>query len=51
MVLSGASEEFQLLENLKSNQIVLEEEDINLLKSFKLDPSSYWKERKQLNWN
>ena len=51
MVLSGASEEFQLLENLKSNQFVLEEEDINLLKSFKLDPSSYWEERKQLNWN
>lgn len=51
MVLSGASEEFQLLENLKSNQIVLEGEDINLLKSFKSDPSSYWKERKQLNWN
>ena len=51
MVLSGASEEFQLLENLKSNQIVLEEEDINLLKSFKSDSSSYWKERKQLNWN
>lgn len=51
MVLSGASEENQLLENLKANQIELEQEDIELLKSFKLDPSAYWNERKELSWN
>ena len=51
MVLSGASEEFQLIENLKSNQIELEQEDIDLLKSFKIDTSTYWNERKRLNWN
>ncbi len=51
MVLSGASEEFQVLENLKAHQIVLEQEDIILLKSFKTDPNAYWNERKRLNWN
>ena len=51
MVLSGASEEFQLLENLKANQFKLEQEDIDLLKSFKIDSIAYWNERKKLSWN
>jgi hypothetical protein len=28
----------------------LEEEDLTILKSFKLDPKLYWSERKQLSW-
>ena len=51
LVLSGASEEFQIKENLKSNRIKLEEEDINILKDLKITPDSYWSERKQLRWN
>ena len=51
LVLSGASEEFQIKENLKSNRIKLEEEDINILKDLKISPDSYWSERKQLRWN
>ena len=51
LVLSGASEETQIKENLKSNSIKLEEEDINTLKDFKTIPDSYWSERKQLRWN
>ncbi len=51
LVLSGASEEVQIKENLKSNRIKLEEEDINILKDFKITPDSYWSERKQLRWN
>jgi len=51
LVLSGASEEVQIKENLKSNRIKLEEEDINILKDLKITPDSYWSERKQLRWN
>ncbi len=51
LVLSGASEDIQIKENLKSNRIKLEEEDINILKDFKITPDSYWSERKQLRWN
>lgn len=51
VVLSGASEEFQILENMKSNQIELEQNDIDKLKSFRVDSKVYWNERKQLNWN
>lgn len=51
MVLSGASEEFQIIENLKANQIEIEQKDIDELKAFSIDPKEYWDERKQLNWN
>lgn len=50
-VLSGASTEKQLKENLLANQFELEEEDIELLKSFKRSPNHYWSERKKLMWN
>ena len=50
-VLSGASEKVQLAENLKSVNISLEEEEIEILKSFKVNPFEYWCERKQLGWN
>ena len=51
MVLSGASTVHQLQENLKANTIVLNEEDVVLLKSFGVKPVAYWNERKQLEWN
>ncbi|MFG6685713.1 aldo/keto reductase [Mariniflexile sp. HNIBRBA6329] len=51
MVLSGASTVSQLEENLKTNNFVLSEEDVMLLKSFSVEPFDYWKERKQLQWN
>ena len=51
MVLSGASQPPQLTENLKSNDFILEEEDLIILKSFKIDPKTYWAERKLLQWN
>ncbi|MFT7031809.1 MAG: aryl-alcohol dehydrogenase-like predicted oxidoreductase [Cyclobacteriaceae bacterium] len=51
MVLSGASESIQLTENLKSNDFMLEVEDLVVLKSFKIDPKTYWAERKLLQWN
>lgn len=51
MALSGTLEEFQILKNLKSNQIQMEDKNIDLLKSFRIDSRVYWNERKQLNWN
>jgi aryl-alcohol dehydrogenase-like predicted oxidoreductase len=51
IVLSGASQPSQLTENLNSNDFILEEEDIIKLKSFKIDPKTYWAERKLLQWN
>lgn len=51
IVLSGASTVVQLQENLKMNVFVLTEEELNLLKSFSVDPTWYWNERKQLQWN
>lgn len=51
VVLSGASTVKQLQENLKMNSFHLTEDDINSLKTFKVTPEKYWKERKQLKWN
>lgn len=51
MVLSGASNDEHLKSNLKVNTITLSEEDLNRLKSYKIDAVSYWQERKQLTWN
>ena len=51
IVLSGASNSFQLEENLKLNSFYLTEEEIEKLNSFKIDPKTYWSERKQLQWN
>ncbi len=51
IVLSGASNIEQLKSNLQVDTIPLSEEEINLLKSFKVDPTAYWQERKQLAWN
>ena len=51
IVLSGASNSFQLEENLKTHLFSLSNDEIELLKSFKVSPENYWKERKQLQWN
>ncbi len=51
VVLSGASTVKQLQENLKMNSFHLTEDDLNRLKTFKVTPEKYWKERKQLKWN
>lgn len=50
-ILSGASNNNQLQENLKTNTFLLSNDDIKLLKSHKVFPDFYWKERKQLPWN
>jgi aryl-alcohol dehydrogenase-like predicted oxidoreductase len=51
IVLSGASDSKQLIENLKANSFVLVEEDISKLKRRSLKPESYWYERSQLTWD
>ena len=50
MVLSGAAEPLQVRENLKANQFNLTEEEIAQLSTYKIDPKTYWDERKQLVW-
>ncbi|TXD46897.1 aldo/keto reductase [Polaribacter sp. IC073] len=51
IVLSGASTEEQLKENLKMNSFTLSTDEIELLNSLKVSPELYWTERKKLAWN
>ena len=51
VVLSGASNNVQLKQNLHLNTFSLSNNEIELLNSFKISPEFYWKERKQLIWN
>jgi len=51
IVLSGASNNVQLKQNLQLNTFSLSNNEIELLNSFKIAPEFYWKERKQLIWN
>ncbi|MDB4270748.1 aldo/keto reductase [bacterium] len=51
IILSGASNTTQLQENLRLNTFRLSEEEIQELAAFKIDPITYWEERKQLKWN
>ncbi|MCL7762473.1 aldo/keto reductase [Polaribacter sp. Z014] len=51
IVLSGASTTEQLKENLKLNYFTLSADEIEVLNTLKVDPESYWSERKQLTWN
>ena len=51
LVLSGASTNAQLKQNLQLNTFSLSNNEIELLNSFKIAPEFYWKERKQLIWN
>ena len=50
-ILSGASIESHLTSNLKTEAILLQEKDLNLLKSLSVPVQDYWAERKQLEWN
>lgn len=51
LVLSGASTIEHLEANLKVESFKLLNTDIEKLKDFKIKPTNYWNERKQLNWN
>ena len=51
IVLSGASTNAQLKQNLQLNTFSLSNNEIEILNSFKITPEFYWKERKQLIWN
>lgn len=51
VTLSGASSPNQILENLRTSTFELEDEDVQLLKTFNVAPEDYWLERKQLTWN
>lgn len=51
IVLSGASNSEHLKSNEKMNAFKLSYDDLEKLKAFQIEPSLYWKERKQLNWN
>ncbi|MFC2127997.1 aldo/keto reductase [Bacteroidota bacterium] len=51
IVLSGASNIEQLKENLKALSFKLTDDEITLLKSFKISPEDYWRERSALSWN
>lgn len=51
MVLSGVSNTQHLESNLKVKSFNLSDENIQVLKDFKIETTNYWNERKQLNWN
>ena len=51
IVLSGASTTKQLKENLKLNDFLLSDDEIETLNSFKISTDAYWTERKKLAWN
>ncbi len=50
-ILSGASDKTQIIDNLKTITFQLEDEEIELLKSFHINSENYWSERKRLPWN
>ncbi|WP_025741398.1 aldo/keto reductase [Aquimarina pacifica] len=50
-VLSGASNENHIKDNLKALEFNLNPEEIHLLSLYKTEPKVYWNERKQLTWN
>lgn len=51
LVLSGANNDRQLQANLKASQFSLTASEIEQLQAFRVPSVSYWKERKQLDWN
>ncbi len=50
-ILSGASNQKQIDDNIKAELFTLDQEDVEMLQSLKTDPESYWTERKKLTWN
>ncbi len=51
VVLSGASNTHQLVNNLKVNSFKLTDDEVVSLKLFGTSPETYWQERKALKWN
>lgn len=51
VVLSGASNENQLSENLKAMKFKLEKQELISLKNCAVDSHSYWVERNKMQWN
>lgn len=51
VVLSGANKKEHLDQNLKATDFQLSPEEIADLSQFKIPPTAYWEERKQLTWN
>lgn len=49
-VLSGASIEHHLSDNLKAKDFKLEDSEVAILKGLAINPDYYWNERKQLGW-
>ncbi|MFT4535355.1 MAG: aryl-alcohol dehydrogenase-like predicted oxidoreductase [Saprospiraceae bacterium] len=49
-LLSGASIEHHLSDNLKANGFRLLDLEIDAIKAFAVDPAEYWDERSQLGW-
>lgn len=50
VTLSGASGADQLQSNLTAKTFKLQMEEMDLLRSYKIDSAMYWDERKQLSW-
>ncbi|NLR91634.1 aldo/keto reductase [Flammeovirga agarivorans] len=50
-VLSGASEQKHISDNLKAESFQLDPSELELLTSFYISPEEYWNERKKLGWN
>lgn len=50
-VLSGVSEKQHLIDNLKATQFELSDEDMDMLRKFKVSTDKYWDERSSLVWN
>lgn len=50
LVLSGAGNNHQLQENLKSTQVKLTAEDLQLLNQLAINKEDYWQERSRLPW-
>ena len=51
LVLSGTTDGHHLAANLKANLFELSLPEIEELSTFGIGGTSYWKERKQLDWN
>jgi aryl-alcohol dehydrogenase-like predicted oxidoreductase len=51
LVLSGASTEEQLVQNLLANSFTLTEEEMNNLHGLAVPAGEYWGERKRMTWN
>lgn len=51
MVLSGASIEKHITENLKITKFSLKEKELISLRQLSVSPDKYWEERKLLGWN